>query len=275
MKKSNIVRPTGLKGNDKLNRMRELMGGSPINESNDRYVIELTKMGPDGKAYAIVRENHEYYIKSTDKTEGIVAEDFQYIGGLKNKKSNAHESYAKAIKQLNLKFLSLNEAFGGDRVSIFEDDKLLKEHHPLKADAALSATKGLGDADEYVVDAAGEELDYDAKEDKETSGDNVAASTADADVEEVKLTENESAIDEMITGESLDAVGHEDGDIDNDGDEDESDDYLINKRMKIGAAMDTMDEAIAEATGERVVDILATLSDAEKEALIEALKKKA
>ena len=31
MKKRNIVRPNGLKGKDKLNRMRELMGGTSIN----------------------------------------------------------------------------------------------------------------------------------------------------------------------------------------------------------------------------------------------------
>lgn len=38
-------------------------------------------------------------------------------------------------------------------------------------------------------------------------------------------------------GEGLDAVGSEDGDIDNDGDSDKSDDYLANRRNKIGNAM--------------------------------------
>ena len=35
----------------------------------------------------------------------------------------------------------------------------------------------------------------------------------------------------------LDPVGKEDGDIDNDGDEDSSDEYLANRRKKVGAAM--------------------------------------
>ena len=35
----------------------------------------------------------------------------------------------------------------------------------------------------------------------------------------------------------LDPVGQEDGDIDNDGDEDDTDSYLLNRRKKIGQAM--------------------------------------
>ena len=37
--------------------------------------------------------------------------------------------------------------------------------------------------------------------------------------------------------EKLDPVGKEDGDIDNDGDEDETDDYLMNRRKAVGKAM--------------------------------------
>ena len=37
--------------------------------------------------------------------------------------------------------------------------------------------------------------------------------------------------------EAMDPVGKEDGDIDNDGDEDKTDDYLINRRKAVGKAM--------------------------------------
>ncbi len=67
MKKGNNIRPVGLKGNDKLNRMKELMGSTSINEDTKRSVVELTKEGPDGNIYAIVRENQEYYIKISEK----------------------------------------------------------------------------------------------------------------------------------------------------------------------------------------------------------------
>ena len=130
MKNKQIISPVGLKGNQILERQLSLMGIKPINENenNSNSAVELTKIGPDGNAYAIVRENHDYYIKRTDKTTGLVLEDFKYIGGLQNKKSEAYPSYAKAIKQLNLKFKSLAEAFnqGGD-INVFEDDNLLTE----------------------------------------------------------------------------------------------------------------------------------------------------
>ena len=37
--------------------------------------------------------------------------------------------------------------------------------------------------------------------------------------------------------EAMDKVGKEDGDIDNDGDEDKTDDYLLNRRKAVGKAM--------------------------------------
>lgn len=122
------INPVGLKGNQITERMKELMGVAPINENRKTSVIELTKKGPDGNIYGVVRENHEYYIKIATKTENITAEDFAYIGGLQNKKKEAHESYAKAIKHLNLKFNSLNEAYGkSDKINVFEDDNLLED----------------------------------------------------------------------------------------------------------------------------------------------------
>lgn len=128
MKKKVIINPVGLKGYEINERMKQLMGIAPINENKTSYVIELTKVGPDGKAYAIVRENHLYFIKVSDKTQNLVAEDFKYIGGLKNKLEEAYPSYAKAIKQLNLKFRSLAEAYNFDgEINVFTNDNLIKE----------------------------------------------------------------------------------------------------------------------------------------------------
>ena len=227
MKNKQIISPIGLKGNQIHERQLSLMGIKPIteNENKGNHAVELTKIGPDGNAYAIIRENHEYFIKRTDKTTGLVLEDFKYIGGLQNKKDEAYPSYAKAIKQLNLKFKSLSESYnrGGD-INVFEDDNLL-EHHPLKADQALSATKGIGDNEEYIVDKKGTPLSNKAKEGKEESqfGDNVAdKKVADefekvnesfgmgftgegnlegnkSMVDEVELNEFEAAIEEMMS----------------------------------------------------------------------------
>lgn len=201
-----IIRPNGLKGREVIDRIKSLMGSSTLNEGVNPYSVELTKIGPDGKAYAIVKENSKYFIKVSDSTTDLVSESFKYIGGLQNKNKESYSSYSKAIKQLNLKFMSINEAIGkSDKINVFINDNLINEHHPLKADMKLSAKKGIGDGSEYIVDKSGAELKYDSKEGKEEDGfgDNIADSTAEKDLEEVKLSENEIAIDRMISGDEV------------------------------------------------------------------------
>ena len=196
MERNFRINPVGLKGNEINERMKQLMGVTPINENLSRSTVELTKIGPDGKAYGIVRENHEYYIKVSDKTSNLTVEDFKYIGGLQNKKQEAYPSYAKATKHLNLKFNSICESYDiVNTFNVFVDDKLLSEHHPYKADQALSATKGMGDSQEYVVDKAGKALSADAKEE---GGDNLADKKVMDEMEEVTLTEDELAIEAML-----------------------------------------------------------------------------
>jgi len=261
MKNNNIINPMGLKGNQALDRMKSLMNITPIKEGVNPSVIELTKEGPDGKVYAIVRENHEYYVKVANSKTNLVAESFNYIGGLQNKKDKAYPSYAKAIKMLNLKFISLNEAKGvSSNVNTFLDDNLISEHHPLKADAKLSPSKSFGDNTEYVVDKKGEKLEYDADEDTETSGDNVAKDGKADDFETVKLSENEMAIDDMLDGveESVEEVEE------------------TKKGYSIAKAISEMDSIIESVVGSDDIDgILEKLNESERNTLISLLKKKA
>ena len=97
----------------------------------------------------------------------------------------------------------------------------------------------------------------------------------------MEILESEVAIDAMVD-ETIDA----DRDSSN-GDGDESDDYLAHKdgvikdKMKnesisIASAMDRMDSIIDEVTGssEKIDSILEGLSDTEKLALADRLKKK-
>jgi len=121
----NFVNPKKIKGQDKLDRIKDLMGKmSTLNESTSTSEVENVKRGANGVIYGIVRENHSYFIKTTEKTSGtILAEDFNYIGGLQNKNMERYGSYAEALKQLNLKFDMLNESFGiKDNSNLFESD---------------------------------------------------------------------------------------------------------------------------------------------------------
>lgn len=121
----NRINPKVLKGQDKLNRMLDLMGKmTTLNESTSLSELELIKKGPNGVVYGIVRENHDYFIKTSTRTNGeFYANDFNYIGGLQNKSTEKYTSYAEALKHLNIKFDMLNESYGiKSNVNIFESD---------------------------------------------------------------------------------------------------------------------------------------------------------
>ena len=178
--KKQIISPVGLKGQQINERIIELMGITPINENKSKTVVELTKIGPDGNAYAIIRENHEWYIKKSDKVTGLVAEDFKYIGGLQNKKTEAYNSYSTALKHLNLKFRSLAEAYDFEgEINVFLNDNLLSENTPTAG--GFSQTSGNGFSGEGNLD------ENDTIEEEEESTD-----------DEPVMTEYEKAIDEMI-----------------------------------------------------------------------------
>jgi hypothetical protein len=188
MKKNIQVNPVGLKGYEINERMKELMGIKPINENKSNVVVELTKMGPDGNAYAVIRENHEWYIKKTSKTENIVAEDFKYIGGLMNKKEEAYPSYAKAIKHLNLKFRSLAEAYNYEgEINLFENDNLISE----AGVAGFSQMKGNGFSNEGNMEHNTPMFEEGWMEEEGYMS------------EDVDMSEEEMAIDEMLTREEL------------------------------------------------------------------------
>jgi hypothetical protein len=211
MEKNFRINPIGLKGNEINERMKQLMGVTPIVENLSRSAVELTKIGPDGKTYGIVRENHEYYIKVSDKTSNVTAEDFKYIGGLQNKKLEAYPTYAKATKQLNLKFNSICESF--DIVNTFNvlvNDNLLTEG------AAKEASK-------HITDTKGTNLGSKVKEE---GGHNVAEKKIMDEMEEVTLTEDELAIDAML----------------NEADDEEGDDEMTDKEKEFAALAEPKDK---------------------------------
>lgn len=124
----NVVNPMGLKGKEQLQHIQELMGKlSPINESIRNSVVELTKKAADGRIYAIVRENHNYFIKVANYKKGIlVTEDFQYIGGLQNITDESYPTYAKALKRLNGKLIALAENYNvSGEINAFANEHLL------------------------------------------------------------------------------------------------------------------------------------------------------
>ena len=99
--------------NGQFNRMKQLMNYG-LNESKKQPYsgIEYTKVAADGKLYGIVREGTKFYIKVSSKKDNVLAENFEYIGGFRNRKDHEYTSFASAQKNFDFKLRSLAEAYG-------------------------------------------------------------------------------------------------------------------------------------------------------------------
>ena len=99
------------KYDDQLARMNYLMEFK--NQPKEvRTNIEYHANGADGKVYGILKEGTKYYIKTTESGKENIAESYEYINGFVNRRENEFKSYNDATKHLELKLMSLNEAYG-------------------------------------------------------------------------------------------------------------------------------------------------------------------
>lgn len=227
----NYVNPKTLKGQDKLNRMLDLMGKmTTLNESKSFSELELIKRGPNGIVYGIIRENHDYFIKTANKKSGkFLAEDFSYIGGLQNKYDERYHSYADALKHLNIKFDMLNESYGIKKnTNIFESDGRAiaggagfgfvledekeeedkeeiisdEEKKVLKVDAPKPTTSAapVEDevSDEVDVDMGGDIADVDFGDETDTAGDEDTSGDVEGDEPTKKVQKLTGKISQML-----------------------------------------------------------------------------
>ena len=101
------------KFDNQISRMKAMMNYGLQTESKTQYsAVEYNRVGADGKMYGIVREGTKYYIKVSDKTSNVLKENFDYIGGFRNRKNHEYSSYANALKNFEMKMQSINEAAG-------------------------------------------------------------------------------------------------------------------------------------------------------------------
>lgn len=99
------------KYDDQLNRMLFLMEDKNSTKKANSN-IEYHANGADGKVYGILKEGTKYYIKTTESGKENLSESYDYINGFNNRRENEFKSYNEATKQLELKLMSLNEAYG-------------------------------------------------------------------------------------------------------------------------------------------------------------------
>lgn len=86
----------------------------------------------------------------------------------------------------------------------------------------------------------------------------INALRANPNIAEVEMTEHGDPYEGKKKERKLDPVGREDKDVDNDGDHDKSDKYLLNRRKAIGKAMakeDYVHEVYGEGEEEKIIDV--------------------
>lgn len=114
---------------EELNKMKHLISfknSDNVSVINNKPIVEFKTKAADGKTYGIVREYNKFYIKVAPKKDTeVLAEDFEYIGGINARKDYEYNSYALASKQLDLKLMSINEAHASQSRIIVETPKIV------------------------------------------------------------------------------------------------------------------------------------------------------
>lgn len=120
---------------DTLSRMKNLMAYGLQTESKEAPYssIEYHKRGADGMEYAIIRENKNFFIKVAPNKPNLVKEDFNYIGGFRNRSDYQYDSFAKAQKDFDLKMMSLKEAANDKNYNVESWDFDKKENVVVEA----------------------------------------------------------------------------------------------------------------------------------------------
>lgn len=124
-----------MNANEQLSRMKSLMNyGLQTESKQPQYSsVEYKKLAADGKTYGIVREGTKFFIKVANNKPNLVKEDFQYIGGFRNRKENEYSNYALAQKQFDLKMMSIKEAYANPSFDVESWDLSKKENVVVEA----------------------------------------------------------------------------------------------------------------------------------------------
>jgi len=92
-------------------RLRELSDvKKPLKESINNSTLVNFVRASNNVAYAIIKENHNFFIKTSNKQNNeLSVADFAYIGGLENKMEFQYNSLSEADKNRNFILININE----------------------------------------------------------------------------------------------------------------------------------------------------------------------
>jgi len=187
-------------------RMRDLakVNESKVPEKSTLGDLISYKRGADKVAYGIVKENHHYYIKKSNKQDNPLVEDFTYIGGLSNIKEYQYGKSSEADKSRNLLLITINEALGGKGTVIPETKKAGKrflsesKKSEKEEEAAEEKEEGKKHEDKESAEFEKGEKEEEKEEAKEEDKEKVdEGAEEELDAAEQKLDATEIATDEV------------------------------------------------------------------------------
>lgn len=157
-----------------------------------------------------------------------------------------NDLYAKLGKALEEKLMEYAP-------SVFNEEKEEDDEEDEKDDSEDSEDEGDEESEDEDEESDDEDEESEDEDDKEEMNEDVENQLHEAlseliyeieteqgrelTNEEIQYVAAEFINEYALMNEDLDAVGSEDGDIDNDGDEDKTDSYLHKRRKAIGKAM--------------------------------------
>lgn len=108
---------------EQVKRMKSLMTYGLTESKQPAYSsVEYSKEAADGKLYGIVREGTKYYIKVAKNPKGsLLSENFDYIGGFRNRKDNMFESFASAQRYFVEEMMRINEGVDDARKRVIAE----------------------------------------------------------------------------------------------------------------------------------------------------------
>lgn len=112
---------------NELDKVKKLMFGTSSNKNTIKEEVD-TYSDLRGNKYRIIPEGTKYYIKKNKpNTNGLLNEDYNYIGGLEKKTKECYSSIAVASKRLNTIINSINETVNvpKNNKDIFKETKQL------------------------------------------------------------------------------------------------------------------------------------------------------
>ncbi len=95
---------------NELDKVKKLMFGNTSSKSTIKEDVN-TYSDLKGNKYRIIQEGTKFYIKKNKpNTEGLLNEDFNYMGGLEKKNKESFTNITTATKRLNIIINSINES---------------------------------------------------------------------------------------------------------------------------------------------------------------------